>query len=547
MPSSHQRLPRVVIFCWAVLVTILSQVPHLLAFRAAGETRYLGTLAPWPEDLTYHLSFAEQARRGELLFEDKYNGNRIGTRLIFNSLFLALGRGARLAGLGVIEATVLAKLLLGFLLLLSAYRFATPYLRGPTQELLFLILAPFGAGLGWLTAWHLVKTLDPVDLVFVEIPAFHGMVDDLIVPATSAALLFTLSLLDRALAQPSTRNAVACGLAALLLGTVHPHDLLVTVYAVGVLVALGRVLVPRLRPDPAATPRAYLTALLWVVACSLPILLYDGYVLWREPLFWHYVRLNDGFNPWAVATGLGLPLGLAVVGAVRTLRANAAAWLLPVTWPAVALTLLFVPVPPCGQFFLLHGVSIGLCLLAVSPLAWLWGRFARGVRGTGNAGALSGLLAGGLVIVLVVGSCLTVVVDARRWSAAIRERSPDRFVPAGLAGCLSRLGAHGDPTSVLLAGERASRLAPLLAGVRVFAGQEEQTVDYERWRAEALALLGHGPQQDPARFLKEHGVRFVLTGPEELSRPHLGKQLREAGLRKLWACGPYRVYERTGP
>ncbi len=548
-PGARRPLGWPVVLCWAVLLGSLAQLPHVVARRAAGETTYLGTLAPWPEDMTYHLSFAEQARRGAWLFEDKYNGNRVETRLIFNSLFLALGGAARVLGTGLVETALVAKLLLGIGLLLSAYRFAMPFLTSRAQEVLFLILAPFGSGLGWLTAWGLVRSFEPIDLFFVELPAFHGMVDDLIVPATTMVLLWTLPLLDRALARPSRRRALAGGLAALLLGTVHPHDLLVTVYGVGALVTLARVALPRLRTGPDGA-KAYVGALGWVVLCSLPVLLYDAYVLWREPLFWSYVTLNDGFHVTATLGGLGFPLVLAAIGAFRAVRAEAGKSLLLVTWLVLDLVLLFVPVPPCGQFFLLHGVQVGVCLLAAEPLALIWERFVRRSRPPGGPRWILRAAAAAVVVSLVLGSCLTMVVHVQRWADVIAERDPDRYMPSDLAACLAWLGDHADASNTLLAGARASRLAPALAGVRVFAAQEEQTVDYFRWRDDVKAFFEGRARPGPEAFLDEHGIRFVLVGPEErdLGGPALDVRLGDIGsLRKVLAVGRFQLLERAIP
>ncbi len=506
-----------VIVCWAVCVASVSQIPNWIGRASAGRTTFLGTLAPWPEDLTYHLSFAEQARRGALLFEDKYNGNRVETRLIFNPYFLALGRSARLLGLSVVDASLAAKALLAVLLLCAAWLFAAPCLETRVQQVLFLILAACGSGLGWLSAWGLTPPFDSIDQWAVEASSFFAMADDMIVPITTTLLLLGLDLLRRALSQPSRRRAVACGAVALVLGMVHPHDLLVTFYALAFGVVLLQSLVPALRETPpgqAGGPSlARWQVLLWVVACSAPVLAYDAYVLWREPLFWSYVSLDDALRPASLAAGFGLPLALGVLGAVSGLRRAPARFLFPVLWIALACVLLFVPIPPCRQFFLLHGLQIGLGLLAARTLAWIWERV--------REGALPGrrLLAPALVAALVVPCCLTSVVQWQRWSRLLHERSPERFVPPELASGLRWLGEHADPASTLLAGEAASRLAPPLAGLRVFAAQEQQTVDYARWRDAVRSFYdaaGRGAGRPQARvFLDRHGIRYLLVGVEE--------------------------------
>ncbi len=520
--QADTRRPRpALVLLWAVLVAMLSQAPNWWGCaNLEPGTVFIGSLAPWSEDVTYHLSFAEQARRGALLFEDKYNGDRIQTRLIANAYFLLLGSAARLAQLEVTDAALFARFAVAVGVLLSAYCFASRLLRRWTERVFFMALAPFGSGLGWLPAWGVTRPFESLDLWAVEISTFRGIADDMIAPVTTAMLLWTLLLVDRALIRPVRTAAITAGVVALLLGAVHPHDLLVTVYAVATLVALLRATVPGLRaaseaPHAQRFDAAPLRVLLWIVACSSPILAYDAYVLWHEPLFWHYVTLDDAFRPLALAAGFGVPLMLALPGAYRALHRAPTRFLLLAIWLGTVAVLLFVPVPPCRQFFLLHGVQIGLSVFAAFLLAEAWRLTRRLAVEKGAFMRVGAVVARCGLMVLLASSCLTNLVYVQRWTALLRARPPDRFVPADLARSLRWLERHAASSSTLLAAEGASRLAPALAGVRVLAGQDQQTVDYSRWKIVVTSLLAEQQKGALLSSLQHHGVEFVLIGPEE--------------------------------
>jgi hypothetical protein len=554
VPSGPRELPsRKIVFLWALVVAALSQVPNWLA-RTEVEPGavFIGSLAPFPEDVTYHLSFVEQARRGAVLFEDKYNGDRVRTRMIVNAYFLVLGLGASLSHLALTDAALVARFVVAVFLLLSVYSFAARWLDGMTERALFMILAPFGSGLGWMPAWGLSRPFESLDLWAVEVSTFRAMADDMVAPVTTALLLWVLVLVDRALARPARGPAFAAGVAALVLGMVHPHDLLVTVYVVATSVALLRAVCPKLRvASRGSEPRprfdaTYGRSLLWIVACSTPILVYDACALWREPLFWSYVTIDDAFRPHAVAAGFGIPLGLAILGAYRALRRAPARFLVLGTWLGAATTLLFVPVPPCRQFFLLHGVQVGLSVLAALVLAEAWHRTRSWTVGSRAPMRLRVAAARFGLAALLAGACLTTLVHVQQWFSLLRTRPADRFVPADLSRSLRWLELHAAPSSTLLAAESASRLAPALAGLRVLAAQDQQTVDYAHWRDVVASLLTEKDAAILSSSLERHGIHFVLVGPEEerIGGPGLRRRLESLPcLRRVFTDRSIDLYE----
>lgn len=485
---------RIDVVLLGVILTILVAGVVLvgLASSAAPSGRvFIGVPTPWPEDASYHLGWAEQARQGDLLFEDKWNGATPRTRLVFNWYFLLLGRLARTFGTGTAVAWAALQPLWIVLIPSLLWTWLGPLTTSLAERRVALVLAVFGGGIGWVAllpvGWSPAPRL--IDVDSVETLVANWLVREVVIPPTVAVTLGTLLLARRLDTGGGRVRGGLCAL-LLLLAYVHPHDCLPVVLTVSALRLLSS----------APRRRAWGDVALFAATLLGPAFHY-GVVLAVDSHLWGYVNLRDRYGPldlflgfpflWAVLAG-----GLALAGGSSLRRIQE-----PLIWLGVCGALLVTPVVLGNQHYLLHGVQIPLAAATVGAAGPPFRRWREGSRSARPRLALS------LFLVASVTTALGIwVADGVR---VVRGRAA-WYYPAALDTAFEKLRRMARSHDVALGSLDVAHHLVRYTGLRVYAAMPEQTVDFERRRDEVVGFLaGASAERDlPARA----AARWVVIG-----------------------------------
>jgi hypothetical protein len=526
---------------WIVLVIGITSIPFFVGLQhSTKEMRFTGLLSIVPMDHCTHLAWAKQAYDGDLLLENKFNGNEIKTRLVINVLFLIIGWMGRLAGIPMVVAFHLVRIVVSILLLCVIYQFTSLFLRSNKWKWFALALVSTSAGFGW--AEMLVESIRSntissgiyrpfsIDTVAVEVSTIWHLRWEVVTTPTVLLLTAVFWLGLRSFETDSTKYALGAAVTALVLGLVHPHNLF-TIYLVFFLYTLIRtrhVLPIRLR-----TWRL----LLLVFGFSAPTLAYNWYVIQQEPLLWSYIDLQDRFEIVPLLFGYGLPGLFALLGCALVAYRRQRELYFPALWVICALTMLHIPVSPLGQVFTLDGLHIPICILATIgvmwPIQWLDEQLVR--KGFQSI-ARRALLGGALVIVVLVASLTnvlklvneTVLATGRtdapfmdpffkgaigNFGYGIGENRPASpyFMPGDLCAAFDWLDKQTDHSEVVLSRAYLSCFVPYQSGNRVYYGHPDLTVDSQTKSAQIdMFFTRQGTRSGRRAFLLEQRIGYIL-------------------------------------
>jgi hypothetical protein len=323
-------------FVWlcALLYLAVALFPTLFGYGAAGERFYTGFEVN-PDDMCVYSAWMEQARRGHLLFDNRFTTEE-QPRLTIHLLFLALGNVSRVTRLPHPVVFHLARGLFGLLFIFAAWRLICRLAKERFARRLTLGVLLVSAGVGWAFT-GMEAHAGPTDLWQPEGFVFPSLMTNALFAASLWLLVEVwLALLD---ARDGWRPVVRGILAMLVLGNIHTYDVLtVALVAAAMLpaaVAIGAFTWPwaaraALIGLGAVPPVAWL----WYVRRADPVFAARAATLTFSPDMWQFVV---GYAPLLVLAAAWLWLELH--GRVRRAAWRAATWLPP----AVLALLCFLP------------------------------------------------------------------------------------------------------------------------------------------------------------------------------------------------------------
>lgn len=530
--ARRERLAMASIILLAVVVTTIPYVYGLTS--CPPDKQFLGLLGPYGNDQAFYLGWGpKQAEAGNLLFEDKYNG-RTETRLVFNSLWLAMGWTARASGSSVLTVFQLERIGFSMLLLAQAYGIISRFVDGLSWRMAALLLVAFSSGFGVLglpfADWTAIAGTYRVpdgrwtpDLWVAESNVFLCMLGELVLPAATALLLMTIRTgIDTFAGEHG--SPLRTGLLTLLLGTVYPYAVLSVWAILGGFATLKALGTKRTRPS--------LSAYLIVVAVSCPIVLYDGFLVLRNP------QLTTGQALYASPGLLQYVLGFGVVslfvplGAALILRQGRGDHRLLLVWIVVTFVQIYIPrsiIP--FQLQLILGVQIPLVTTAVYGVSVLW----RSLPQTGVGGVALKTAVAAMLVALVPVASATSVYHVANVFAALQRRQLPEYVDRETAAAIGWLARNTRGSEVVLSAPEIAPYIPVLANNRVycgdyaaptadFAAKQERIARMLRPETEAAAVVG---------FLREAGVDYVFYDSALRRRGGEGARRRLASLPEL--------------
>ncbi len=560
------------IIAFAAILFLVTLVPFLAGFLTAGsEWRFSGFLIAVDDGNSYIAKMLSGAN-GAWLFRTPYTAYPQNGVLAFLP-YLLLGKLSTPVGQHT-QLVILFQLfrLAGCLLMaLASYDFAALFIPEVRWRRLTAVLATVGGGFGWLAlavfglfywiasrsrhhhpAYRMALLLlglgtaillgwawaRQLPLEFYS-PETFGLLSFFTLPHLAAGRAFLLWGLVMYLREgPAWKAWVWGGLAWLGLGLMQPVTLVVA-WAIPAahLGLMGLIhLLDRRRGKPVdwARWRRRLGRAAGIVLVSSPLVVYTGLAYLTDPFLktWTSQNIITSPPPWDYLLSYGLFLGLAVLAAIRIVKAREPRELLLVAWLALLPILAYAPYPL--QRRLPEGSWVAMLALAVLAVRQQSAGMQKGfLRSTWPAFIP-------LLFLLVAGT-----------GATLRP-APPLFIPAGEAEAILDLGERVQPGEVVLASFNTSNNLPAWAPVRTLTGHGPESAHGHQInpRVEAFfQLLGNTTEL--LRLLSEFQVSYVFYGPEESALAGQNNRQGEwealppdlaAALTPVYDRGGYRIY-----
>lgn len=488
----------------AGLVVVASTLPVLAGYLAqTPQQRFSGVLL---DRMDYHSHLAKmwQGYRGEwkyrLLFTPEDHEG-----VYLQTFYVALGHLARVCGLSLPLTYQISRVVFGFLMLLTIYRFIAYTVGAVRTRRVAFLLATTASGLGWLTEIFAPTPpggVSPMDFWLLSGFTYLAVLTSPHFCAATTLLLTVFSLLLSGSDGPSLREGALAVAASLGLGIIHPYALLLAD-----LLPLLYWLIEALRTKRVAwRGLATLTAM---GLAQVPLLIYDVWVFRTQPIFagWSAQNITLSPPPRIYLCGYGIPLALGVVGVVTWTRRRDLRLSLPLLWIGLVAVLIHLPWNLQRRF--LEGVQVPLGLLAGVGLAegllpqheererqtrWRW--FA-------------------LALLVALAAMSNILLTTALTSAAATPASP-LFWSRDLLDAVDWLGENTWHNETVLAGPETGSLIVGRTGHRVVIGHGMETVDYETKLSEVTRFFSDSTSDgERLSLLREWEVAYILHGSEE--------------------------------
>ena len=499
----------------ALVVLLVSSLPYVIGYVVSPpDWEFSGALVN-VVDHHSHLAKMQQGARGEwhyrLLFTSE---DHDGAHL--QIFYVALGHLAARTGIPLVTAYHLARLVSGFVLLLTAYLFSAFFLRRRALRRVAYLLICFSSGLGWLVL--LVSPtrpggITPIDFWLNDAYIFFALFTFPHFCLVTAALLATFLATLAYFRTPRLGYLLTGGLSVLVMAIVHPFAVLIVDAVLGVywLLLWG---IRRRWPGREATGIAVMGLV------PLPLLAYDYGALQSNSVFraWQAQNFTPSPPPGYYVLGYGLVLLLGCSGAVHVLLRRDRRRLFLLTWVVVAAVLAYSPLLLRRR--MVEGLHVPLCILATLGLfryvlpAIYRSRLAKWLAGTVHYPRRRfRLLVLNLLLAVTFPSNLFLLASA---SLAAWQHQPPFFYLRTENEAIDWLGAHTHWTDTVLAAFPVSNHIPARIGHRVFWGHWIETMDYEGKKRLAEAFFW-GETDDAARqeLLQAYGIAYLFYGPQE--------------------------------
>ena len=505
----------------ALVTVLLLLFPYWLGHTtAAPDTIFTGILMN-PEDSQTYFAKMQLGREGAWLYTDRFTPEPHAPFFV-GAFYIALGHLARWLGLTLIQVWHLARVVTGFIMIVTTFAFAGVFFENRRGRWTAFLLAVFGSGLGWLPFllgqpyW---LGYFPVDF---KMPEAHLFFTALTFPhiALSTALLLLSFWLTLLALQHKGRQwlfALAAGLANLLLGIIHPLLLYVVVLAGSLywfyLALSARRILWR---------EGFVFAIAFLVPA--PLVLYYALSLTTNPVFqgWDAQREGTISPPWLhylLAYGPMLFLALLLWFKERRVKVLLPPWAFLWTWVLAVALLLYAPLNSQRRF--VQAVHVPLSILATAGLlAVVLPRLVRTApfrRLTAHPRySRQGMIRLLLVLFLGFMSLSNLYVYASVSVSAVVQQPYPLFRPVAEARAVDWLRAHTSSTAVVLGAYQSGNYIAAHAGNRVVSGHWAETVAFEEKQA-AIARFFDAETSTTWRLalLTEYGVDYVWYGPQE--------------------------------
>jgi len=255
----------------------------------------------------------------------------------------------------------------------------------------------------------------------------------------------------------------------------------------------------------------------WVVLGGMPVVLYDFYVVWTDPVLAKWNAQNITLSPplWDLVLSFSPVLIAACVGFWYLVLNKNHKQRLFLIWAVIGLLFLVLPLGLQRRFMM--GIYVPLVGLASVSFLWLNRKFSQS-----RANRLSGWL---LII-----SLPTILVLLLVAYFGIQTHAPVYYLTNGEYQAMQWIENNTPDNALILAAPETGIFIPAHTGRRVIYGHPFETVNATSEEAAAESFFADHVELDRQAFIRTRQVDFVFYGPREQilgTLPEIGNFLQQ--------------------
>jgi len=449
-----------------LLVTVL---PYLYGNAVTPpDKQYMGVHHINAEDTHTYLAWMQQARESHFLFKQLYT-SEVSPRNIFHPLFLVMGVVAGVFNLPNIIVFHIFRILLGFIFLITAYKFIGYFLQDIFQKKICFLILIFSSGVGFLFRNVALST----DLWMTESIIFLTLYESPLFLLSLTLMLVILMFVLKYLRDWKIKDIYWAGLFLLFLSFVHPYDV-ITVFSIITVYFLFLWLRSKNKKIVYS----------WIIIVSFLLFgfAYNYLVIFSNEVIriWSTQNLTQSLNPVTFIFGFGLILLLAILGIVKALKNKLKRFYFLIIWVIITFILVYLPMFP-WQRKLIEGVHIPLVILSAVGL-FMFLNFVKNKRIKKNLPDITKKI---IIYFLCISFLSNLVVILR--------------------------GDNTTSEDVVLSSYLIGNIIPGLSGNVVYLGHGDQTVN--RVGKEEMVdwfFSENTGQSEKYEFLKENRINYVF-------------------------------------
>lgn len=479
------------------------------------------------QDTYTYVAFVEQARQGEVLFENLYTSD-LQNRTLLRPSYLILGNLSRLMNISAIEVYHVGRVIASIAFFCVLYYFLGLIFSTAKRRLLAFTVVLTSTGLGFLLGAFWPNSSDlwiPESVTFLSLQeAPHFILSQML-------MLLSFIFLLKAWTESRRKYFVFSAIPLVFLGFEHPYNLFVcaaTVLLLGVYLW---------RAKRISRNSAFIGIGSIIVGCVLGNL-YQLYELWRNPIFRSWAFPSDSPIPRDYIVGFGLILVFVVFGLEAFLRQRKTPQLLILSWFASSSVLLYAPV--YFQRRMSEGFHIPLAILAAEGIIIVSLFLSRFMLQKAERVVLY-ILATIFVVVLSIGIFKNVYGDL----STIARDSQNSYLYHLLSqevNAMQYIKNNTNKNDVILTNWFYGNMLPGVTGRKVYVGHKAQTNQFDQKVEDINKFLLNENSQEAYKFLQDNGITHIYIGKNDSMLRYGFKPAKKPYLEKVFDEGEAKVY-----
>src|SRR3989344_2142750 len=500
-----------VLIC-SVLILIASSIPYIYAYIKTPQGMHFTGLIEGTDSVNTYLNWMHQAKEGKILFELRQTPEQVKP-LLFNPLFLFLGKFSALTELSLIFTHHLFRIIFGFLLLITIYYFISIFIKDkPTRKIAFLF-STIASGFGYIL-WLFLKLVQNPPYFFSESIAYSSRIVPLeiatpemntfasiyVYPHFVFALiliLLTYLLFYLGWTKNKLRFILLASLTSFVLAIIHPYDL-IPILAITFIFSLVTFIKER---QLNKIPKYFL----FVTASIIP-LFYHLFVL-SQPIYnsWKNININLSPNPLSYIIGFGLLFILSLYYLFHSKKEFDYSKLFLCTWIIINFLLLYAPLNNQRRFVM--ALQIPLAIISAITL------FSIILPKLSNKKLLIFLI----FIIVIPSNALILLKDSyiatKNQSDYIENQK--RYLYNEEFGALNWLSLNTKPDEIVLSAPVTSLQILGISGNKVFISERYITVNFSQKQENVKQFFAASTEPQKIKLLQDYNISYLYYGPEE--------------------------------
>lgn len=460
---------------WFLILTggiflLVISLPYIFANQTSSDEFAFGGFLFNPIDGNSYLAKMNQGSLGGWKFRFLYTAEAGEGGYIF-LYYLGLGKLAALFGLSNIFTFHAARLLGSLLMLIALWNFYSKTMISHRSHRIAFLISLIASGLGWLAALFGGFT---ADFWVAEGYPFLSAYANPHFPLGMGIMLFLLTPTKIAAGRSRLWLSVRTCLGSILLALILPFGIVICglIFAAqGIWEMLARNDDERAAPGKEKGSANKLRTspstqtLIWLLIGGLPVLIYDVWLTYNDPVFssWNSQNLTASPPFWDLFISYAPLIVLALPGGYLAIQEKKPSTRVLILWAIISAVLIYVPWGLQRRFLLGYAIPLaGLASIAIEALL--------------TQSKMKGIAAVTIFILLVVPTNLIVLMGGLQ---AITSKDERIFFTQDELQSLDWLASHTSPDSLILAGPEMGLYIPAVSGRRVFYGHPFETANAE--------------------------------------------------------------------